>query len=203
MPACSHINLPRGLRESYCNAHFSVNKLWIKCCPNEMLLPRRLLNIRPDTLNNSCAETCQVKQEAHIPSRLRFLMRGSHGLASRRITCFASLSLSPSAAGCTFDEDSDPSLCEFSQGEEDDFDWQLFRAHASPHSTSDLLRGKSAQHCPILIPPVYFTLWHKPFHARGPVHLRCPPTGLIRVTAGTMAVIAACVYFFLGLFVVL
>uniref|UniRef100_A0A672M124 Receptor-type tyrosine-protein phosphatase U n=1 Tax=Sinocyclocheilus grahami TaxID=75366 RepID=A0A672M124_SINGR len=54
-------------------------------------------------------------------------------------------------AGCTFDEDSDPSLCEFSQGEEDDFDWQLFRAHASPHSTSDLLRGSymmvnSSQH---------------------------------------------------------
>ncbi|KAL1259760.1 hypothetical protein QQF64_010337 [Cirrhinus molitorella] len=45
-------------------------------------------------------------------------------------------------AGCTFDEDSDPSLCEFSQGEEDDFDWQLFRAHASPHSTSDLLRAR-------------------------------------------------------------
>uniref|UniRef100_A0A8C1LFC6 Receptor-type tyrosine-protein phosphatase U n=1 Tax=Cyprinus carpio TaxID=7962 RepID=A0A8C1LFC6_CYPCA len=47
--------------------------------------------------------------------------------------------------------DSDPSLCEFSQGEEDDFDWQLFRAHASPHSTSDLLRGSymmvnSSQH---------------------------------------------------------
>uniref|UniRef100_A0A8C1U4X6 Receptor-type tyrosine-protein phosphatase U n=1 Tax=Cyprinus carpio TaxID=7962 RepID=A0A8C1U4X6_CYPCA len=54
-------------------------------------------------------------------------------------------------SGCTFDEDSDPSLCEFSQGEEDDFDWQLFRAHASPHSSSDLLRGSymmvnSSQH---------------------------------------------------------
>uniref|UniRef100_A0A8C1KAL1 Receptor-type tyrosine-protein phosphatase U n=1 Tax=Cyprinus carpio TaxID=7962 RepID=A0A8C1KAL1_CYPCA len=54
-------------------------------------------------------------------------------------------------AGCTFDEDSDPSLCEFSQGEEDDFDWQLFRAHVSPHSSSDLLRGSymmvnSSQH---------------------------------------------------------
>uniref|UniRef100_A0A4W4EPV1 MAM domain-containing protein n=1 Tax=Electrophorus electricus TaxID=8005 RepID=A0A4W4EPV1_ELEEL len=54
-------------------------------------------------------------------------------------------------AGCTFDEDTDPSLCEFSQGEEDDFDWQLFRAHASPLSTSDLLRGSymmvnSSQH---------------------------------------------------------
>uniref|UniRef100_A0A8C1LFQ2 Receptor-type tyrosine-protein phosphatase U n=1 Tax=Cyprinus carpio TaxID=7962 RepID=A0A8C1LFQ2_CYPCA len=66
------------------------------------------------------------------------------GLRSRILFCF-------SAAGCTFDEDSDPSLCEFSQGEEDDFDWQLFRAHASPHSTSDLLRGSymmvnSSQH---------------------------------------------------------
>uniref|UniRef100_A0A673I2A1 Receptor-type tyrosine-protein phosphatase U n=1 Tax=Sinocyclocheilus rhinocerous TaxID=307959 RepID=A0A673I2A1_9TELE len=61
--------------------------------------------------------------------------------------CFSLLS----AVGCTFDEDSDPSLCEFSQGEEDDFDWQLFRNHASPHSTSDLLRGSymmvnSSQH---------------------------------------------------------
>ncbi|KAI4889514.1 hypothetical protein NFI96_029719, partial [Prochilodus magdalenae] len=51
------------------------------------------------------------------------------------------ISWSTIAAGCTFDEDSDPNLCEFSQGEEDDFDWQLFRAHASPHATSDLLRG--------------------------------------------------------------
>ncbi|XP_016363158.1 receptor-type tyrosine-protein phosphatase U-like, partial [Sinocyclocheilus anshuiensis] len=67
--------------------------------------------------------------------------------------CFSLLS----AAGCTFDEDSDPSLCEFSQGEEDDFDWQLFRNHASPHSTSDLLRVSH----------------------RGPVHLGWPPTGLI------------------------
>lgn len=113
-----------------------------------MLVPRRLLNIRPDALNNSCTETCQVKQEARIPSHLRFLMRGSHGLESRPLTCFASLC--SSLAGCTFDEDSNPSLCEFSQGEEDDFDWQLFRAHASPHSTSDLLRGKSAQRCPFL-----------------------------------------------------
>ncbi|XP_015204204.1 receptor-type tyrosine-protein phosphatase U isoform X4 [Lepisosteus oculatus] len=43
--------------------------------------------------------------------------------------------------GCTFDEDSDPSLCEYSQGEEDDFDWQLMRTYSSPHSTSDLLYG--------------------------------------------------------------
>ncbi|KAG7469120.1 hypothetical protein MATL_G00125500 [Megalops atlanticus] len=44
------------------------------------------------------------------------------------------------AAGCTFDEDSDPSLCEYTQGEEDDFDWQLIRTYSSPHTTSDLLR---------------------------------------------------------------
>nr|XP_055066598.1 receptor-type tyrosine-protein phosphatase U isoform X3 [Misgurnus anguillicaudatus] len=60
-------------------------------------------------------------------------------------------SLEGPTAGCTFDEDSDPSLCEFSQGEEDDFDWQLYRAHASPYPNSDLLRGSymmvnSSQH---------------------------------------------------------
>ena len=52
-----------------------------------------------------------------------------------------SFSLS-SAAGCTFDEDSEPSLCDFTQGEEDDFDWQLFRTHNSPYASSDLLRGE-------------------------------------------------------------
>uniref|UniRef100_A0A8C4TB03 MAM domain-containing protein n=1 Tax=Erpetoichthys calabaricus TaxID=27687 RepID=A0A8C4TB03_ERPCA len=46
------------------------------------------------------------------------------------------------AGGCTFDEDSDPSLCEYSQGEEDDFDWQLVRIYETPPSTSDLLHGK-------------------------------------------------------------
>ena len=83
------------------------------------------------------------------------------------------VSLSPPiAAGCTFDEDSDPSLCEFSQGEEDDFDWQLFRAHASPHATSDLLRGKPTQHSsglPILIPPAYFTLLANYFTPRASI----------------------------------
>ncbi|XP_041089936.1 receptor-type tyrosine-protein phosphatase U isoform X2 [Polyodon spathula] len=53
--------------------------------------------------------------------------------------------------GCTFDEDSDPSLCEYSQGEEDDFDWQLVNTYPAPHSTSDLLHGSymmvnSSQH---------------------------------------------------------
>ncbi|CAL8358360.1 unnamed protein product, partial [Arctogadus glacialis] len=55
------------------------------------------------------------------------------------------------AAGCTFDEDSDPNLCDLTQGEEDDFDWQLFRTHNAPHASADLLRGSymlvnSSQH---------------------------------------------------------
>uniref|UniRef100_A0A4W5LPQ3 Receptor-type tyrosine-protein phosphatase U n=1 Tax=Hucho hucho TaxID=62062 RepID=A0A4W5LPQ3_9TELE len=54
-------------------------------------------------------------------------------------------------AGCTFDEDSEPSLCDFTQGEEDDFDWQLFRTQNLPYASSDLLRGSymlvnSSQH---------------------------------------------------------
>ncbi|KAI2652500.1 Receptor-type tyrosine-protein phosphatase U [Labeo rohita] len=47
-------------------------------------------------------------------------------------------SLSP--AGCTFEEDSDPSLCEYRQAQEDDFDWQLVRTYSWPHMTSDLIR---------------------------------------------------------------
>uniref|UniRef100_A0A3B3VP25 MAM domain-containing protein n=1 Tax=Poecilia latipinna TaxID=48699 RepID=A0A3B3VP25_9TELE len=48
------------------------------------------------------------------------------------------------AAGCTFEEDSDPNLCDFTQGEDDDFDWMLFRTYSSPSASSDLLRGKSS-----------------------------------------------------------
>ncbi|KAI3358311.1 hypothetical protein L3Q82_014753 [Scortum barcoo] len=46
------------------------------------------------------------------------------------------------AAGCTFDEDSDPGLCEYRQGQDDDFDWQLIRTYNWPHPTPDLLRVK-------------------------------------------------------------
>ncbi|XP_014870490.1 receptor-type tyrosine-protein phosphatase U-like [Poecilia latipinna] len=46
----------------------------------------------------------------------------------------------PTAAGCTFEEDSDPNLCDFTQGEDDDFDWMLFRTYSSPSASSDLLR---------------------------------------------------------------
>ncbi|XP_045565271.1 receptor-type tyrosine-protein phosphatase U isoform X1 [Salmo salar] len=54
-------------------------------------------------------------------------------------------------AGCTFDEDSDPGLCEYKQGQEDDFDWQLMRTYNWPHTAPDLLRGSfmmvnSSQH---------------------------------------------------------
>lgn len=48
----------------------------------------------------------------------------------------------PSAAGCTFDEDSDSGLCEYKQGQEDDFDWQLIRTYSWPHPTTDLLPGR-------------------------------------------------------------
>uniref|UniRef100_A0AAV2MDI5 MAM domain-containing protein n=1 Tax=Knipowitschia caucasica TaxID=637954 RepID=A0AAV2MDI5_KNICA len=44
------------------------------------------------------------------------------------------------AAGCTFEEDSEPSLCDFSQGDDDDFDWMLFRSYGAPSSSSDLLK---------------------------------------------------------------
>uniref|UniRef100_A0A671M5I9 Receptor-type tyrosine-protein phosphatase U n=1 Tax=Sinocyclocheilus anshuiensis TaxID=1608454 RepID=A0A671M5I9_9TELE len=50
-------------------------------------------------------------------------------------------SLEGPTAGCTFEEDSDPSLCEYRQAQEDDFDWQLVRTYSWPHMTSDLTRG--------------------------------------------------------------
>ncbi|XP_016141981.1 receptor-type tyrosine-protein phosphatase U-like [Sinocyclocheilus grahami] len=50
-------------------------------------------------------------------------------------------SLEGPTAGCTFEEDSDPSLCEYRQAQEDDFDWQLVRTYSWPHMTSDLIRG--------------------------------------------------------------
>ncbi|XP_067862893.1 receptor-type tyrosine-protein phosphatase U-like isoform X2 [Heptranchias perlo] len=40
---------------------------------------------------------------------------------------------------CTFDEDSGP--CEYVQGTDDDFDWQLVRIHGPSRQTPDLLRG--------------------------------------------------------------
>ncbi|CAL8372984.1 unnamed protein product [Boreogadus saida] len=55
------------------------------------------------------------------------------------------------AGGCTFDEDSDASLCDYRQGQEDDFDWQLIRTYSWPHATPDLLRGECAHlHLPVM-----------------------------------------------------
>ncbi|NXE41911.1 PTPRU phosphatase, partial [Ptilorrhoa leucosticta] len=56
-------------------------------------------------------------------------------------------------AGCTFEEDSDPNQCEYSQGEDDDFDWELIRSYLMPHLTPDLPHGSylmvnSSQHTP-------------------------------------------------------
>uniref|UniRef100_A0A3B4E838 Receptor-type tyrosine-protein phosphatase U n=1 Tax=Pygocentrus nattereri TaxID=42514 RepID=A0A3B4E838_PYGNA len=53
--------------------------------------------------------------------------------------------------GCTFEEDPDVSLCEYRQGQEDDFDWQLVRTTSWPYVPSDLTRGSymlvnSSQH---------------------------------------------------------
>uniref|UniRef100_A0A3B5L0M9 MAM domain-containing protein n=1 Tax=Xiphophorus couchianus TaxID=32473 RepID=A0A3B5L0M9_9TELE len=50
--------------------------------------------------------------------------------------------LLPSTAGCTFDEDSDSGLCEYRQGQEDDFDWQLIKTFNWPNPTADLLPGR-------------------------------------------------------------
>lgn len=46
-------------------------------------------------------------------------------------------------AGCTFEEDNDPNQCEYSQGEDDDFDWELIRSYLMPHLTPDLPHGES------------------------------------------------------------
>ncbi|KAA0703494.1 Receptor-type tyrosine-protein phosphatase U [Triplophysa tibetana] len=78
-------------------------------------------------------------------------------------------------SGCTFDDDADPSLCEFSQGDEDDFDWQLYRAHSSPYPSSDLLRGTRFPQILVLKPgnslgPLYLItslLSHRSTEARG------------------------------------
>uniref|UniRef100_A0A3B3BV43 Receptor-type tyrosine-protein phosphatase U n=1 Tax=Oryzias melastigma TaxID=30732 RepID=A0A3B3BV43_ORYME len=67
------------------------------------------------------------------------------------LTWIQKLVVATPSAGCTFEEDSDPNLCDFTQGEEDDFDWLLFRTYSSPSSSFDLLKGSymlvnSSQH---------------------------------------------------------
>uniref|UniRef100_H3CDW0 protein-tyrosine-phosphatase n=1 Tax=Tetraodon nigroviridis TaxID=99883 RepID=H3CDW0_TETNG len=55
------------------------------------------------------------------------------------------------AAGCTFDQDSEPGSCDYRQGQDDDLDWQLIRTYSWPHPSPDLLPGSfmmvnSSQH---------------------------------------------------------
>uniref|UniRef100_A0A8B9TFD9 protein-tyrosine-phosphatase n=1 Tax=Anas platyrhynchos TaxID=8839 RepID=A0A8B9TFD9_ANAPL len=44
-------------------------------------------------------------------------------------------------SGCTFEEDDDLTQCEYSQGEDDDFGWELVRSYMMPHLTADLPHG--------------------------------------------------------------
>ncbi|KAL7826999.1 hypothetical protein AOLI_G00322080 [Acnodon oligacanthus] len=57
-------------------------------------------------------------------------------------------------SGCTFEEDPDVSLCEYRQGQEDDFDWQLVRTTSWPYVPSDLTRGESRNELLSLFTPV-------------------------------------------------
>ncbi|XP_059900065.1 receptor-type tyrosine-protein phosphatase U [Gadus macrocephalus] len=65
---------------------------------------------------------------------------GPHFVLSPVCVC-VSVCVCVCSGGCTFDEDSDASLCDYRQGQEDDFDWQLIRTYSWPHATPDLLRG--------------------------------------------------------------
>ncbi|XP_029818871.1 receptor-type tyrosine-protein phosphatase U [Manacus vitellinus] len=68
---------------------------------------------------------------------------GGGGTEARRVRVQLSWEESRTlpTAGCTFEEDSDPNQCEYSQGEEDDFEWELIRSYLMPHLTPDLPHG--------------------------------------------------------------
>uniref|UniRef100_A0A4W4FXT3 Receptor-type tyrosine-protein phosphatase U n=1 Tax=Electrophorus electricus TaxID=8005 RepID=A0A4W4FXT3_ELEEL len=58
-----------------------------------------------------------------------------------------------SPAGCTFEVDTDAELCDYRQGQEDDFDWQLVRTDAWSYVPPELTQGSymlvnSSQHGP-------------------------------------------------------
>ncbi|XP_043945675.1 receptor-type tyrosine-protein phosphatase U [Protopterus annectens] len=58
-----------------------------------------------------------------------------------------------SVPGCTFEEGSDSGQCEYVQGDDDDFDWELIRSYATPYSSLDFLHGSyimvnSSRHAP-------------------------------------------------------
>ncbi|KAK1784746.1 hypothetical protein P4O66_003418 [Electrophorus voltai] len=49
------------------------------------------------------------------------------------------------AAGCTFEVDTDAELCDYRQGQEDDFDWQLVRTDAWTYVPPELTQGEFLQ----------------------------------------------------------
>ncbi|XP_061870397.1 receptor-type tyrosine-protein phosphatase U isoform X3 [Colius striatus] len=80
-------------------------------------------------------------------------MRSARALLLALALRVCALDTETPAAGCTFEEDSDPNQCEYSQGEEDDFGWELIRSYMMPHLTPDLPHGSylmvnSSQHSP-------------------------------------------------------
>lgn len=64
-------------------------------------------------------------------------------LGTQQLLSGADLCVCLSAAGCTFEEDDDLNQCEYSQGEDDDFGWELVRSYMMPHLTADLPHGES------------------------------------------------------------
>ncbi|KAK2518520.1 Ptpru [Columba guinea] len=80
-------------------------------------------------------------------------MRSARALLLALALRVCALDTETPAAGCTFEEDGDPSQCEYSQGEDDDFGWELIRSYMMPHLTADLPHGSylmvnSSQHAP-------------------------------------------------------
>ncbi|XP_048681507.1 receptor-type tyrosine-protein phosphatase U isoform X2 [Caretta caretta] len=80
-------------------------------------------------------------------------MHGARALIFVLTFQICSLETETPTAGCTFEEDVDLNQCEYSQREDDDFQWELIRSYVMPHLTSDLPHGSylmvnSSQHMP-------------------------------------------------------
>ncbi|OXB54036.1 hypothetical protein ASZ78_010318, partial [Callipepla squamata] len=68
-------------------------------------------------------------------------MRSARALLLALALRVYALDTETSSAGCTFEEDDDLNQCEYSQGEDDDFGWELVRSYMMPHLTADLPHG--------------------------------------------------------------
>ncbi|KAL6460334.1 hypothetical protein MHYP_G00303000 [Metynnis hypsauchen] len=64
-------------------------------------------------------------------------------------------------SGCTFEEDPDVSLCEYRQGQEDDFDWQLVRTTSWSYVPSDLTRGAVILRSRLFLALRWAPLWRR------------------------------------------